>query len=371
MFLIRNKMRAAFLIFTGILLFANCRQDKTVVDKPNITTDTPLTVYNIDVPYRFSQPLLPAYNPLTVEGVELGRKLFYDTILSTNGRTCSFCHPQAKSFTTTYTDLGLDPALYQQFGNIPMFCNEAWNPAYGWIGEFPDMDHIAVADLNGQIFFNTNIPNLITKLKASPYYSYMFRRVFPGQDIYQPGVIQEKVAFALAQFVRTIVVNNSKFDKKIKGLAVLTQSEGRGYDIFMNDVQNGGADCFHCHNYPLWTDNAFHNTGLDSTFVGINRGRNNMTGLSKDMGLFRTPTLRNVSLTAPYMHDGRFKTLDEVIEQYNSGVHKSATLDPIMTLPGKEMGLGLSTMQKNDLKAFLLTLTDSTILTNPNYGRIK
>jgi cytochrome c peroxidase len=119
----------------------------------------------------------------------------------------------------------------------------------------------------------------------------------------------------------------------------------------------------------LFTDNGFHNTGLDSVFDGFNRGRFNVTGEAKDMGLFRTPTLRNCALTAPYMHDGRYQTLDEVIEHYNSGVHKTATIDPIMTLPGKEMGLLLSNTQKQHLKAFLLTLTDTTILSNPQYSR--
>jgi len=361
MFLMNNYMRRYYFITAIILaLSIACRNDKATTA---IVTqiDSPLTPYTLKTPPHFSKPYLPDYNPLTVEGVALGRRLFYDSILSSNGRSCSYCHHQSLGFMMKNSDIGLDPNYYP---NIPALINEAWNPYFGWDGVFPDADHIALVDF-GPMFFNSNIVNVITKLKADPTYPSMFKRVFPGQDVFVDGVIQEKVAFAVAQFARTIVSSNSKFDRYMMGLEQLTPQESNGYDLFMTEK----GDCFHCHGSMLFTDNGFHNTGLDSIFEGYNRGRFNVTGLQKDMGLFRTPTLRNCALTAPYMHDGRYQTLDEVIEHYNSGVHKTATIDPIMTLPGKEMGLLLSTQQKADLKAFLLTLTDTTIFTNPLYGR--
>jgi len=354
-------MRNRYFVVMLFAFFVACRNDVSTSITPTPSDGSSLTPYTLNIPPRFPKPYLPDYNPLTVEGITLGRRLFYDSILSSNGRSCSYCHHQNLGFMVKNSDIGLAPGLYP---NIPALINEAWNPYYGWDGVFPDADHVAIGDF-GPMFFNSNIVNVIAKLKADPTYPAMFKKVFPGQDVFVDGVLQERVAFALAQFVRTIVSSNSKFDKYMMGFTQLTPEEADGYDLFMTEK----GDCFHCHGSMLFTDNGFHNTGLDSVFDGFNRGRFNVTGEAKDMGLFRTPTLRNCALTAPYMHDGRYQTLEEVIEHYNSGVHKTATIDPIMTLPGKEMGLLLSDTQKRHLKAFLLTLTDTTILSNPQYSR--
>jgi cytochrome c peroxidase len=134
-----------------------------------------------------------------------------------------------------------------------------------------------------------------------------------------------------------------------------------GFNIFTTEK----GDCFHCHSLGLFTDNKFHNIGLDSEFTSINMGRYNVTLKQADMGLFKTPTLRNIQLTAPYMHDGRYLTLEQVVEHYNSGVKQSNTLDPIMTKPSKIYGLGLTPTEKQDLVAFLKTLTDTTFTKNP------
>ena len=148
--------------------------------------------------------------------------------------------------------------------------------------------------------------------------------------------------------------SNSKFDRYQRQEEQLSNSELNGMTIFFTEK----GDCFHCHGIPLMTNNEFHNIGLDSIFVGNNVGRNYITGSPYDLGKFKTPTLRNVELTSPYMHDGRFTTLEEVVEHYNSDVKRSATVDPIMTKPGKEYGLQLTTQEKQDLVAFLKTLTD-------------
>ena len=354
-------MRNFYFIILSLVLFVACRNDKATTE-PSATGDTALTPYTLKTPPHFPPPYLPSYNPLTVEGIALGRRLFYDSILSSNGRSCSFCHHQNSGFMAKNSDLNLDPSFF--YPNIPALINEAWNPYFGWDGVFPDADHIAIADFTPG-FFNSNIVNVITKLKADSAYPAMFKKVFHGEDVFVDGIIQQRVAFAVAQFARTIVSSNSKFDRFMMGFEQLTTPESEGYNLFMTEK----GDCFHCHGSMLFTDNLFHNTGNDSIFVGYNRGRFNVTGQEKDMGLFRTPTLRNCELTAPYMHDGRYQTLDEVIEHYNSGVHKTATIDPIMTLPGKEMGLLLSNQQKANLKAFLLTLTDTTILNNPQFGK--
>ncbi len=353
-------MRIFYFIIISFVFFIACKSDKST-PAPS-TADTALTPYTLKIPPYFSKPLLPSYNPLTVEGIALGRRLFYDSILSSNGRSCSYCHRQALGFVVKNSDINLDPSYF--YPNIPALINEAWNPVYGWDGFFQDADHIAIADFTPG-FFNSNIVNVIAKLKADSAYPNMFKKVFHGENVFVDGILQPRVAYAVAQFVRTLVSSNSKFDRYRMGLEQLTAQEANGYNLFMTEK----GDCFHCHGTMLFTDNGFHNTGNDSVFADYNRGRFNVTGLEKDMGLFRTPTLRNCALTAPYMHDGRYNTLEEVIEHYNSGVHKSATIDPIMTLPGKEMGLLLSNTEKADLKAFLLTLTDTTVLHNPLYGR--
>ncbi len=353
-------MKNIYFFLGLIFLFSSCKKDLT----NTITPDTSVTPYILIPPLRFPQPYISYINPLTVEGIALGRRLFYDQILSSNFRSCSYCHPQELSFTSSIAEHGLDTT---QYWDILPWINLAWKPFYGWNGGIKEMDHIGIADL-GPKYLNSNMTEVLAKLKADSTYSAMFKKAFNGEDVLVPDKIQEKIAFAIAQFAKTIVSSNSKFDKYLMGTAQLTPQEANGYDIFYSEK----GDCFHCHGTILLTDNGRHNIGLDTVFNNkYNQGYFTASGLAKDMGLMMTPTLRNVAQTSPYMHDGRYKTLEEVIEHYNSGVHKTPTLDPIMTLPGKEMGLLLSNSQKADLKAFLLTFTDSTLLFNPQFSRPK
>jgi cytochrome c peroxidase len=341
-------------LYSVIAFVSSCRKDTEPSEKP--------TTFELQVPKGFPPPYLSDYNPLTVEGIALGRKLFYDNILSSNGRSCNSCHFQEQSFIARNSDLGLDPGLYL---NIPALINQAWNKDYGWEGMEPDLDHVAIGDF-GPLFFNSDIYKVIAKMKAHAEYPSLFKKAFPEvNDPFTPGILQEKTSFAIAQFLRTIVVSESKYDLFIQGKTSLTDEEEYGHELFTTER----GDCFHCHSLPLFSDNAYHNIGLDTVFLGLNKGRFYATGAAKDLGTFGTPALRNVGLTAPYMHDGRFATLDEVIEHYNSGVKKSATLDPIMTKAGKENGLNLTAFEKQCLKKFLLTLTDSSVLTNTKYSK--
>jgi cytochrome c peroxidase len=172
------------------------------------------------------------------------------------------------------------------------------------------------------------------------------------------------VTKAIAQFERTLISGNSKFDKFLNGEATLTVQEQEGLNVFMDEER---GDCFHCHgnpNNPLWTDNQFHNNGLDATFTDLGLGA--VTGNPNDNGKFRSPTLRNLAYTAPYMHDGRFLTLDDVIEHYSSGLQNSSTIDPLMKKV-EQGGVQLSEEDKNNLKAFLLTLSDPSFINNPAF----
>jgi len=323
-----------------------------------------LTPYPFLVPKGFPSPYLSANNPMTVEGVLLGRKLFYDNILSSNGRSCNSCHLQENSFMVKNSDNYLDPNIYL---NIPPLINLAWNPDFGWYGVEPDLDHIAVGDF-GPLFFNSDMKKVISNVKSNSEYAQLYQKVFPDEEVFTENYFADKTAQAIAQFLRSIVSASSRYDKFMMGKAVFSQEEQYGFELFNSEK----GDCFHCHSAPLFTDNLYHNIGVDSVFnVAFNSGRYLITSNQIDFGKFSTPTLRNIALTGPYMHDGRFATLDEAIEHYNSKVHSTSSLDPIMTKNNKSTKLNLTAFDKLCIKKFLETLTDSLLLSNPNYGKPK
>jgi cytochrome c peroxidase len=210
---------------------------------------------------------------------------------------------------------------------------------------------------------NEVLSRVIQKLSRSAFYPNDFKAAFGDATI-----TSERIALALEQFMNTMISGNSKFDQYLLGQTQLTPSELRGLELFNGEVNPGsaqkGADCFHCHGTSLFTNNQFINNGLDSVLTDLGRGA--VTGISFDNGKFKVPSLRNIAQTAPYMHDGRFATLDDVLEFYNTGViHDSPNIDPNMH--GFEGGLGLTSAELADLKAFLLTLTDQEFLNKEEF----
>lgn len=330
------KIISYILLVTTVL--NSCKKKDNEEPLIEVPSANSLTPYEVKYPAYFPTLIIPANNPLTKEGVDLGRHLYYDPILSNNGLSCSSCHNSSQAF-STYTS------------NSLAHINLGWNSHFLWNGKISgtmeDIMRFEVED-----FFQTDI----SKLNNSSYYKNEFKKVYNTETI-----TSENVAFALSQFFRTMVSSNSLCDKFFKHTANFTASQMNGFNIFTTEK----GDCFHCHSLGLFTDDKFHNIGLDSIYTGVNLGRYHVTQNNNDIGLFKTPTLRNIELTAPYMHDGRFLTLEEVVEHYNSGVKHSSTLDPIMTKPSKLYGLGLSTTEKQDLINFLKTLTDSTFSNNP------
>lgn len=367
------------LIFLLILLAA-CRDDPHAVLTP-VHKPTP---YDLPVPFGFPKKLnIPADNPLTVEGIELGRCLFYDGRLSGRDHpdslmSCATCHIQAKAF-----ECGIDHPKYtggRTFGltgiltphyMMPLF-NLAWNHnGYLWNGfvreENPDprlrniealvyMSIIAPHEMNGDTGMT------VSMIRSIEGYPEMFEKAFgPGE------VTVDRISKAIAQFIRTITSSDSKFDRYLRGEEQLSASELKGYVLFTTEE---GADCFHCHGAagnPLFTTNLFYNNAKDSVFTDT-RDRYSITGVPADKGAYKAPTLRNIALTAPYMHDGRFSTLDEVIDFYSEGLVYSPYADPLMHWLSYG-GTRLTQKEKEDLKAFLLCLTDETLLTNPAYSR--
>ena len=323
-------------IFIFLIILWSCKDD------PPANSGFKTTPYIIEVPKYFPEIKFNPQNPMTVEGFELGRKLYYDPILSNDGRSCSSCHDQKYSF-TTYSS------------NALVHVNLAWNTNFLWNGFVSGtMEDIMMFEVGD--FFKTDV----SKLNNSNEYKDLFKKAYNITNI-----TKKDIAYALAQFFRARVSYNSKFDKFIRGETDLSPSELNGYILFTTEK----GDCFHCHSLPLTSDNQFRNIGLDSIFDIHNSGRYEVTHNPLDKGKYKVPTLRNIELSAPYMHDGRFPTLSRVIDFYNSGVKVSSTIDPIMTKPGKEYGLKLTDKEKNDLISFLMTFTDTSYINNKAFAK--
>jgi len=340
------------LLFAVVIGIVSCKKD----DGEELFTQTALT---IERPAGFPEMIIPADNPTTVEGVALGRKLFYKTLLSGNNTmSCGSCHNQSLAFTDNGRSVSTGIDGIQGNRNAQALVNLGWNRKFFWDGRAESLEIQALEPITNPIEMHENWPNAISKLKAAKTYKEDFFKAFGTNDFNSSHAVK-----ALAQFMRTMISYNSRLDKKLRYEINLTSTELNGLVIYMTER----GDCFHCHNIDggrLLTDNLFHNNGLDSVFT--DSGVYGVTGDVSDKGKFLTPTLRNIALTAPYMHDGRFATLEEVVEHYNSGGKPSATVDPLMKHVGT--GLGLSTQDKADLVAFLKTFTDSTFITNPAFS---
>ncbi|RKF04135.1 cytochrome c peroxidase [Tenacibaculum lutimaris] len=325
---------------------------------------TPVQV-SLKIPEIFQQkliaPIIPTNNPLTEEGIALGKKLFFDPILSKdNTQSCASCHNPKKAFTNnTRFSEGVDGKLGTR-NSMPLF-NLAWNfdERFMWDGKDFSIEHQAFSPVRNPIEMHSNWKNVAEKLQEHTEYPTLFQQAFGTSKIDSTHVTK-----AIAQFERTLISGSSKFDQYLLGKTELTPEELNGFNVFMDEAR---GDCFHCHgsdNNPLWTDNQFHNNGLDETFNDLGLGA--VTGDPNDNGKFKSPSLRNLAFTAPYMHDGRFTTLDEVINHYSEGLKQSLTIDPLMKKVNQG-GVQLSDKDKADLKTFLLSLSDNNFINNPDF----
>jgi cytochrome c peroxidase len=350
------KKIAVFLLFTFLLM--NCTSKE---EEEDLYTPIP---YNLKIPTLFADkliaPIIPTNNPLTEEGIALGKKLFFDKILSGNGtQSCATCHDPQKAFTDDrqFSD-GID-GIFGNRNSMPLF-NLAWNfdERFFWDGRALSIERQAFEPVTNPIEMHANWAIVANKLQEHSEYPILFKQAFGTLTIDSTLVTK-----AIAQFERTIISGNSKFDQFLRGETTLTTEEQNGFDIFMDEAR---GDCFHCHgsnNNPLWTDNSFHNNGLDTTFSDLGLGA--ITGDPADNGKFKSPSIRNLVYTAPYMHDGRFSTIEEVINHYSEGLKPSATIDPLMKKVNNG-GVNLSAKDKADLKAFLLSLSDLDFINNSN-----
>ncbi len=353
-------MKALSLFALGFLfVFASCSSSD---DNGNPNSATPIS---LEIPQLFEQLLLPPYipsdNPQTVEGIALGRKLFYEPLLSGDGsQACADCHLQENAFTDSRQfSVGIDGSVGGR-NSMPIF-NVAWNfnEKFFWDGRALSVEDQAFGPVVNPIEMNNTWPNAVASLQATSTYPDLFLEAFGTSTI--DSVLVSK---AIAQFERTLISGNSRFDRHLLGEDILTDSELNGFNVFMDETK---GDCFHCHGSnanPLWTDNIFHNNGLDASFT--DNGLGVITGDPLDNGMFKSPSLRNLAYSAPYMHDGRFETLDEVINHYSEGLVFSETIDPLMKSIA-EGGVHLTEEDKADLKAFLLSLSEPGFTTNPDF----
>ncbi len=345
-------MKKSIFVIVGIALIAalnsvsSCKKDGGGNNTVDTTLHlTPDTIYS---PPHFPKPIIPADNQPFKEREALGRKLFYDSMVLNGTNSCGGCHDPSAGFSNLNMKEG-KPVL--PHSNLAWYSNFLWDGSQKGTLEDLALFEISVDHNVDLSLFNNNAT-----------YKQLFKTAF-GVD----NITYKEMSYALAQFMRTLVSKNTRYEEvKMRGNGTFTADEQAGYNIFFTEK----GDCFHCHINPIFTDDQLHNTGLDTFYtLRVDRGYFNISGDSTDMGKFRTPNLRNVATRKFFMHDGRFTTLEQVVDFYDHGMHKVSNLDPIMALPYKANGLHLTTDEKRQLIAFLNTLTDSTFLNNPAYGR--
>jgi len=328
------------------------------------------TPYNLVIPPLFPPMDIPADNPLTVEGVELGRYLFWEKKLSADGtQSCGSCHLPEHGFSDPNRfSVGITGA--QGTRQSMSLVNLGWAYNYFWDGRALTLEEQVLEPITNPIEMNNTWENALDQLRADSLYPPMFQAAFGTADI-----TRDRAAKAMASFLRTMISANSKFDRERAGTYMFSPLEETGFNLFQEEgginsntgLPWGGGDCFHCHGIAgmQMGDYLMHNNGLDAEY-SADPGRAGVTGNPLDSGKFKTPSLRNIELTAPYMHDGRFQTLEQVINHYNTGGQISTTVDPFMESSGG--GLHLEEIDKIALIAFLKTLTDTSFIHNPAFS---
>lgn len=338
----------------------------------NTTTGTPDPPVYDPTPFTFelygnaSPPYIAADNPLTIQGVELGRMLFNEKALSAGSRqSCADCHVQRSGFSDPRTlSIGVD-GLPGRRQAMPIFNTgyqpDILGPGFFWDGRAATLREQALRPIQDPMEMHETLDNVVTKLTSMEKYRSQFVRAFNTQTI-----TPEYIGLALEQFEHSLLSNNSKYDRAQRMETTLTDREERGKKLFFSEMSadgvQRGAECFHCHGGSNFTNYKFMNNGLDNNAAFQDSGRYEVTKTLKDLATFKTPSLRNIAVTAPYMHDGRFKTLVEVIAHYNHEVKQSTTVNSALFLNLRTGGLGLRDDEVADLEAFLHTLTDSTFL---------
>ena len=355
--------------FVGFIFLSACRPDA----EP-LPAEYDPTLFEVDIRH-FPNPEWPEDNPLTEAGVELGRMLFHEKRLSgDNTQACADCHAQSSNFS--------DPARFsigiagvEGERHSMVLSNLAWHVhhdgshghGFFWDGRATSLRQQVLQPIEDAVEMDAELDQVVEKLSGMAVYPDQFARAFGT-----PEVTTDRMARSLEQFLLTMVSNRSRYDQWLMGEVELTESELRGYDLFFDEFdpfnpEVSGADCAHCHSGLDFTSHQFVNNGLDSEEDMADIGYMATTGEDGDKGKFKVPSLRNVMVSAPYMHDGRFSTMDEVLDHYDHGAVSSPSLDPMMQY-NVDYGLGLSAEDRADLIAFLHLLTDGEFLVDPAFS---
>ena len=329
--------------------------------------NNPVTPYQFPELRFFPEMPVPENNPVTKEGVDLGRYLFYDPILSlSQTMSCASCHRQGKAFSDA-------PQIFSKGKNeiptkrnaMPLF-NLAWYPSLFWDGRAASIEDQVLHPVADTGEMNLPWTEAARRVNNSPFYKPKFKVAFGEREI--DSVL---IAKAIGQFLRTLISHQSKYDRVLAGEDFLTKDEYDGF-VLMNDMTKG--NCLHCHTTDadvLGTTRKFSNNGLDpinDPLAYRDKGLGGFTNNLEDNGKFKIPSLRNVELTAPYMHDGRFATLEEVLNFYSEGVNQSANVDSKMRFAHPK-GVGLTKNEQYKIIVFLKTLTDSSFIANPAFSK--
>ncbi|WP_298781827.1 cytochrome c peroxidase [uncultured Polaribacter sp.] len=348
-------------------------QSSVTIDFQNLNLpSTNFNYANIDLPNFFldnelrNEDNTPNNNAITDDGATLGRVLFYDTNLSANNTvSCASCHIQANGFSDpNQFSIGFDGELTDR--NSMGLANARFyeNGRFFWDERAETLEEQTLIPVQDLVEMGLTLSELETKLAQEDYYAALFTNAFGDENI-----TSERVALAISQFIRSMVSYQSKFDEGLSQVNDIdddfpnfTASENNGKDLFMSNRTR----CFDCHATNVFVGDNARNNGLDATITDLGVG--GITGNNNDLGEFKVPSLRNIALTAPYMHDGRFETLEEVIEHYNSGVQNNQNLDNRLTQGNNVRRLNLSNAEKQSLIDFLNTLTDEEFINDEKYA---
>lgn len=319
------------------------------------------TIFKPKVPAYFGGTIPePSFNKMTLEGITLGKKLFFDPITSSSNKvSCASCHHQQFAFSDiqiAFSNVGVSGKELHR--NTPPLFNLAWNTGFFWDGGAKDLESQVFGPLKHPDEHNQDLKELVTKLQKDTVYVKLFKSAFTNEPI-----SSQSISFAVAQFERSLLSYKSSYDDFLttNDTTIFSETQKRGLVIFNQKCEN-------CHKHPFLTDFVYHNNGLDSTFDNetderVFMGRFRITNDSLDLGKYKTPSLRNILLTAPYMHDGRYATIDQVLNHYANTMKNSKTVDGNL-----KTKIILTVDDKNALKAFFETLTDYEFIKNPTYS---
>lgn len=337
-------------IWVLAFFFFSCQSDTPILDEEEQEVENR---YQFNAPKHFPDPTYTfENNPIARESFEIGKKLFFDPILSRDGSvSCNNCHQQGLAFADNPLhpfSVGVEDRLGER--NAPSLANMAFYPEFFWDGGVTHLDFTPINAITAHFEMDNTMEVVIRRLNNNDEYKKLFKEAFDKDKITSPYMLH-----SLSQYMFMMISDNSKYDQYLRGEIKLSPSELAGKKVFERK-------CGHCHDGTLQTDFSYRNNGLDSAFVDLGRGR--ITEVATDYGKFRVPSLRNVELTAPYMHNARFKTLEDVIEHYRNGIVSSQTLDKSL-----QNRIDISNTEQKQIIDFLHTLTDETFVRDTLFMR--